>query len=266
VYCDGEENLPNNTWLCHHPSNCGTNGCDSNWDPELQKLPPVTCGDLDQKYIAFDAPSTLSDLLALPVATGLSSYFSAHPVATSTESSMIWSTTSNSAAASVTSDQSHLVPSVTTSSTQSATTSSAETSIADAHKSPSHTVAIAVGLGVGILVILALAGFLFYYFRRRRNQARETSETDVKAREDTNFGGVAYAHKAELPGEDRPLSEMPGSPVTVVSEMDGSTIGARSPVSNQSPFISPVKSEFSGKAREHRMSNMYGNQLQELPE
>ena len=189
----------------------------------MQKLPPVSCGDLDQRYKAFDAPSTLSDLLALPVSTGLSSYFSAHPIATS----MASSTTSNPTATSVTSDQPHFVPSATTSSRQSATTGSAETSIAHTHNSTSHTVAIAVGLGVGIPAILALVGFLLYYFRRRRNQARETSETDMKSREDTNVGGVAYTHKAELPGEDRPLSEMPGSPVTVVSEMDGSTVFTR---------------------------------------
>lgn len=57
VYCNGTANLPNNTWLCNHPDNCGKgNGCDDKWDPELQKLPPTQCKDLDQKYKAFDAP------------------------------------------------------------------------------------------------------------------------------------------------------------------------------------------------------------------
>jgi hypothetical protein len=262
VYCNGEGNLPNNTWLCHHPSNCGSNGCDSNWDPELQTLPPVSCGDLDDSYKAFDAESILLDVTSLPGPTGLSSYFSDHPVATATTSS----TTSNPTATSVTSDRSYLVSSATTSSTQSATTSSTEPSSANEHSSTSHIVPMAVGLGVGIPIILALAGFLLYYFRKRRNQPREISETDTKSRGDTDFGGAVYAHKAELPGESRPLSEMPGSPVTIVDKMDGSIVGGRSPEPNHSPFVSPIQSEFSGKSREHRMSNMYGNQLHELPE
>lgn len=257
MYCDGENNLPNNTWLCHHPFHCGGN-CGDYWDPKLQSLPPTTCKDLDTRYIAFEAPSTLSDLLALPVSTGLRSYFSAHPIVTAVTSS------ESPAATSTTSDQSRsAVPSAATSSSPSATTISLEISGAPVHNSTSHTVAMAVGFGAGIPIILGLAGFLLYYFRRRRNQSRDTSVAEPVAKGYTDDGGGSYAHKAELSAEGRPLSEMPGSPGTIVSEMDGSTIGGRSPGMSQSPFISPIQSDFPSKSHKH-MSDMHDGQLHEL--
>lgn len=165
-------------------------------------------------------------------------------------------------------DHSQPLPSATLISTQSAITSPTVTSTALPFQQKSHTVAIAVGFGAGIPTILAVAGFLLYYFRRHRGQPSESDEmgnplgSSGESGESGEPGGEpGYGHKAELSAESRPLSEMPGSlpgsPEMLMGEMDGSTINERSPPQSQSPFFSPMRSEFSGKAREHRLSEMH---------
>lgn len=170
-------------------------------------------------------------------------------------------TTSGQPVSTLVSDHSQPVPSATISSTQVAITSPTGTFTAPPLQPKSHTVAIAVGFGAGIPTILAVAGFLLYYFRRHRGQPSETDEVGNCPGNSAERGEPGYGHKAELSAESRPLSEMPGSlpgsPEMSMGEMDGSTINECSPPQSQSPFFSPMQSEFSGKARQNRVSEIH---------
>jgi len=121
---------------------------------------------------------------------------------------------------------------------------------------------MAIGFGAGIPIILAIAGLLLYYWNRHRKKSCEVNEGVGSPGKNTKSDGTEY-YKAELSGESRPISEMPGSPTTL--GVDNSTISDRSPGISQSPFVSPIQSEFSGNNQDNRMVDFHGNQIHELP-
>lgn len=224
-------------------------------------MPDTSCGDIkhEGQYVAFSANSTLSDTVPLP--TDANKYFS------SNEDRWKVSTTSDSTAATQ-------IPSVSDQPHKSSPPSS--TSIVTGTPSPissssskTQTVAMAVGFGAGVPAVLALVGYFIYCLRKHRNQSRPERQRDEpdEHRKDHGIseseGPYGYGHKAELPG-DRPVHEFPDS-TSHITELEGSTAGELSPL--QSPFVSPLLSEYSdkGDTREYRVSGIDASPIHELP-
>lgn len=131
---------------------------------------------------------------------------------------------------------------------------------------------MAIGFGAGIPTILAVVAILLWYWRKHRSQASREEPTDESPGEgkyagpQSDNGVYGYVNKAELPGGDVPVHSPAGSPSQAV-EMEGSTIGERTPLS--SPFVSPLLSQasYNRDSRELRISGIYTSQRlpQELP-
>jgi len=230
VFCNGRSGMPNNTWLCHNPDNCGNRGdcATSSWGERVARIvpdEPVGCKDLktDDKHVAFREAGVIPDVTALPSRSALSSWWAEFA------------------------DQTKPVLVATPKSTYVSTTATAIPTGAAAHpewhKAPS-TIGLGVGLGLGIPVLLGIAGLIYFCVRRQRkrkaeNNTVDTTEPTEPAHPESGFPiekkDVAASHgfKAELDGT--PSIERYGSPGP--SEMqDTSMMG--SPYG--SPLVSPA--------------------------
>ncbi|KAF2020024.1 hypothetical protein BU24DRAFT_131468 [Aaosphaeria arxii CBS 175.79] len=213
VFCGGEEGGRNGSWLCHHPDNCG-DSCIGHtpWDPQLERLPKIQCSEMKPSLVAISAPSTLSDIMKIPnEATALASYFAAHPTArpTSSTSSQPPVTAASTPAASSSQVSSSTAPPTSV----PADPSTAESNASSARKK--KTKALAIGLGVGIPLVMSLIGTALFLLYRRHNASSSTSspttipssskEEKLDASDAAAMPG--YVHKAELPGEGKPLAQ-----------------------------------------------------------
>ncbi|PSN62009.1 hypothetical protein BS50DRAFT_135059 [Corynespora cassiicola Philippines] len=258
VFCNESSDRKNGSWICHHPDNCGGRDQDdcapSPWDPSIEKLPRTHCKDLatDEGHVAFYGSATISDILPLPVSTELSSYFAEHSTRTIK--------TPVTSSASSTSRATTLQPSSSSSPAEPAETEQPQPPPAK----PKGRLGIAVGLGTGVPIAIALAGCLAYrlhrWKREKSGQGRGEKTLDLGSSDESEPG---YARKAELPGTDRPVHEVPGSPVP--PEVEGSTVGDRTPL--QSPLVSPLstQTEFPGGTAGSRVSEIYSQPVHELP-
>jgi hypothetical protein len=253
VYCNGTHNLPNNTWLCHHPDNCGNKGNCANriWSDGLEKMPPTGCEDLKHgdDYVAFNAAATLSDTAVLPVPSKTSAWWA--------ENADRYRATSPTLTTQVfTADASVLrISSVSsTSSVASGSTASASATSTAApdpyptatHPSPDEKqnhIGMGVGIGVGVPLTLCIAVLGLIFTRRRRKRRETQTETQTSINTSTSAeksAAAAYGHRSELDGT--PIIETYGSPG--LSEMQGSSVEG-------TPWQSPVmaQGEFGGKKR-----------------
>lgn len=138
--------------ICHHPANC--NNCNSGkpWDPQIQKFPSTTCGDLKHvdEYVAFQETSTLSDIVPLPVATDIPRYFSENAdrwQATNTESSTATATLS-----------------LTTLGAGPASGTASSTPAPAPSSSKSYKARLVVGLTCGGVLLLVLIGCALWHY------------------------------------------------------------------------------------------------------
>ncbi|KAF2188259.1 hypothetical protein K469DRAFT_703756 [Zopfia rhizophila CBS 207.26] len=252
VYCNGTDDTPEDTWLCHHPENCGgETHCPRHkpWDPRLEKLPNVDCKDMAMELSAMHAGPVLSDLLPLPSEVPrVSSYLAAHPTSKSASSSQVAPTAFTAA-----STEAHASTTIPTQTSVAATPESAE-------ESKHSSVASGAGLGVGIPIVLSLVGFLAFYIHRCRRQSSTATDQKVEkgSTDMDDESGARFCTKAELPG----------SPMTAA--MGGSIVTERTPM--QSPalsIVSPVGSEFPHQQAAEVEGNprleVYGLEIYELP-
>lgn len=171
VFCNGQRTMPNNTWVCHHPDNCGSGGdcAEGDWGSELEPLEYVTCKDLkhEGRYVAFTESWTISDLVPLPVATELSTWWEAHAdrKKTTTTSPHISATTLPGL---MSPNASGIVPSETAATT---TPTSSPTSASPALPNRrAVAIGLGAGIGFGVPVLLALAALTFFHIRRQRKK------------------------------------------------------------------------------------------------
>ncbi|KAF2873355.1 hypothetical protein BDV95DRAFT_604864 [Massariosphaeria phaeospora] len=265
VFCNGSKGTPNNTWVCHHPDNCGkTTECRTvPWDPNLKKLPAQRCEDLKhgKEYVAFQHSSSIFDLVPLPPKTELASYLSAHPLPTTT------TTTANAA--------SSTAIAAPTGTDQSLSAHPKSTIVNGRPGKPlppdseSRRTSMIFALGLGIPGLLGAVGFSCYYIylRRRRAEAEKIRRRGKSLMPSNNVNAVepGYTFKAELPGEDIPMIGLSISPAK--TDFGGTTLDERSP--NSTPFVSPTQSEFTDKgqpnANAQDPSEISGNEIYELP-
>jgi hypothetical protein len=245
VFCNGTNNLPNNTWLCHHPDNCGGKGnCASKiWNEGLEKMPPIGCDDLKHGdyFVAFKAAATLSDTAVLPVPSKTSAWWaenadryrttgSSVPGGNSTLPALIMG---NSAVSSTSSMASGVTSPASATSTD-ASDPDPEASATNLSPEKQKRVDMGVGIGVGVPVALFIAalGFIFTCRRRRRREAQIQNDAGTPGEK---TAAAAYGHKSELDGT--PVIGTYGSPGP--SEMQGSSVEGtlwQSPVAKQGDF------------------------------
>ncbi|KAH7395055.1 hypothetical protein DE146DRAFT_68518 [Phaeosphaeria sp. MPI-PUGE-AT-0046c] len=82
IFCNGTNGLPNDSWVCHHPDNCGNrSSCASQvWGDTIQRQPPTGCENVKhgREYVALDAVGTIRDLVPLPAPTQTASWWLAN--------------------------------------------------------------------------------------------------------------------------------------------------------------------------------------------
>ncbi|KAI8942682.1 hypothetical protein NX059_000732 [Plenodomus lindquistii] len=256
VFCNGTNNLPDDTWVCHHPDNCGgRSDCGEGiWDPDIQRLEGTTCDNVDheERYVAFKESSTLSDIAALPVRTELSSWWVVHADRTAvTKASAMSSGMSGLSLAPSSATMTGQAVSMTTSTNAiSSTSTSTSTTLMSGETHPAATnektitLGLGIGLGIGIPILLSLIALIIFFVRRQRNKHKAGPAASPGSWDEyTSEKGEVYAHHAQQQSEldGTPIFESPVSPQ--LSELQGSsTLG--SPC--QSPFVSPetVQGEF----------------------
>ncbi|KAF2494333.1 hypothetical protein BU16DRAFT_619463 [Lophium mytilinum] len=254
VYCDGEGDTtsthnPNNTWLCHHPDNCGgPKLCpkETVWPALPTKWPIVSCGQLnDPSATAFLDGNPLESIIVLPKdSKGVASYFSAHPFPTPPPSSPILSTSSFASTTPKVSSPSTLATLTTnpTSSPSSTWPVSGPTTGPDSSDSGhSSTLNIGLGAGIGIPVFFIVTGLLSFYGWRKHKRSKHskiTSQQDPPTPMiDTYAVGAAgsgFTHKAEL--DSTPIN----SPTMTTMGSGADNGPGKSVFEMESPQASPV--------------------------
>ncbi|KAF2734988.1 hypothetical protein EJ04DRAFT_226903 [Polyplosphaeria fusca] len=262
VYCDGADHTPDNTWVCHHPDNCGgPSHCPSHtpWSPQIERPRQVACKDLNTTYKALDAGSKLDDTVFLPGdATRISSYLAAHPTATSAV------------------DSSTLVSITYTASQTALPTPTAAASVEPTISAQSSSGLNAIALGICVPLIIGLVGAGVWYFCRRYKRKTNSAGPSLLSSPSKSDGSEpGYSSKAELCGEDRQMFEMQGSPVPSLPHglSDGSsTVSPYSPGrAPSSTLVSPVGSVFSAVHEKQSPGNnagpaeMEAHEIYELP-
>ncbi|KAF2813052.1 uncharacterized protein BDZ99DRAFT_568311 [Mytilinidion resinicola] len=220
VYCDGEgdtasSRTPNNTWLCHHPENCGgPKFCpkETVWPTTPTKMPPISCAQLlNPSATAFSDGNPLASIVVLPKdPDGVASYFSAHDVPT-TSSSPITSVTSAASTTPKTSTPSTLATTTTglTASPSSPfpVSSGSGPNIGPDPPNSGHSSALNIGLGagIGIPVFFIITGLLSFYGWRKHKQAKHAKlsspQDPLTPTTDTypvGAAGSGFTRKAEL--------------------------------------------------------------------
>lgn len=171
VFCNGQADLPNDTWVCHHPDNCGSaqDCAKDSRDGGIEKLQDTNCGNVDHegKYVAFTASSTLSDVVPLPMRTELASWWQVH--ADRTKATLMWTGLASdftypsvSPTASDSTESTVAAPSSTSTSTSPWPI---QTSPAQSNRRAA-TLALSIGIGIGLPIVSTLAGLTIFYMRR----------------------------------------------------------------------------------------------------
>jgi hypothetical protein len=208
VFCNGTNNLPNNTWVCHHPDNC--ENCAVDWNDGITRQPATSCEKLKhgKEYVAFEASWTLSDIVALPSKSRTASWWE--------ENRGRYTSTSMTTTAR---ESSYPVATSTTAMGTSSETSSVPKQEAGNEKAVALGAGIGIGIGIGVPLLLCIMFFAFSYVGRQRKKYRLAKEKLYMTSAEKNaaaFGG----HKSEL--DSTPIVESCGSPAA--SELQGSVV------------------------------------------
>ncbi|ORX96900.1 hypothetical protein BCR34DRAFT_607478 [Clohesyomyces aquaticus] len=274
VYCNGSDNTPNNTWICHHPENCGDEQhCPGTtpWDSKLQKMPALECSDMEngQDFVAVLAGPVLPDQFRLPGDDrGVSSYLSVHsttklaassPTPSSTGTPSSGSTTGSAATAGA-----HPTDNNGPSTTSPTRTASATASDTAAPAPATYSKGMYIGLPVGLVAgALVLVGMFFYYRHHRKEKHRQARDADrfsgPNSYEPFNDDKVeSYGHVGVLPPDTPEALSMP------VFELPASS---SSPTPHPNACLRPI-SEIHGSpvARDYNspMSGTYSRPISEM--
>lgn len=226
VFCNAKNgnNVPNNTWICHHPGNCNDNEChNSTSNEEIQNISKSECGDLQhgKDFLALASYGTVIPTIRLLPKTS-----------NTTESAAYWA------------NYTDRWKDVDLGTGGGSSPGSSPDSINSSHASTDKTattIGMAIGLGAGIPILLGIAAAVFFYLRHQRKEKANTTANDTivpshsthPAPEypDDKKGAVASdGFKAELGGTQPPISPGP-------SEMQDTSVKGSSYVS---PLVSPA--------------------------
>ncbi|KAF1919793.1 hypothetical protein BDU57DRAFT_153240 [Ampelomyces quisqualis] len=250
VFCNGANGLPRDSWVCHHPDNCGSTGyCAAEWSDGISKKPAVGCGDLKhgKEYVAFEASWTLSDVVALPSASRTASWWAANAAryASMTSTTLTTSRSTTTMATAFTYPSRTLGMSATGS--MSVATPTSTSSVPQQASSNEKAVALGAGLGIGlgIPVLLCIMSLAFFYIRRQRKKLNAANKrVDMNSADEKHAAASSGGHKSGL--DSTPI--VGGCGLPAASELQG-------------PGVSPetVQEEFGnwgrdGPLRVHELS------------
>lgn len=218
----------------------------------MEKLSKTGCDDLKQHYeenVAFINSESISDILALPAETSMEAWYS--------RNSDRWTVATSSSSLATVTQVSSPTPGSTVNSTiptssTSATASSVNPPTGNVHEKTSKKITILASVFGAVVGVAAFAIALVQI--RKKRQAQEVPIPVVEEQDEIGM----YGHKAELDGGtvlETPVHELHGTS-SHIFEMDGSTVG--SPVSLETPYVSPLLSQYSGQGDfgEHRISGI----------